>query len=337
MIEFSNIGKAYPTKTGQIIALDGIDLQIAAGEVFGIVGASGAGKSTLLRLINLLERPSQGVLRVNGEDITQLNGAGLRRLRTGIGMIFQHFNLLHSKTVAQNVAFPLSLHDARPAAEIRARVDLLLARVGLSDWADAYPAQLSGGQKQRVGIARALATQPKILLCDEATSALDPHTTADILALLTELNRELGITIVLITHEMDVVRRVCDRVAVLDGGRVVESGAVAELFLHPTHAVTRRFVQEALPDADPLLEAATHAWRQARTLRLTVRGEQVHQPLLSQLARDTGVDCQLLSGRIDRIKHEPYSQLVLALSGEHADRAIAQLRAANVHVEELHA
>ncbi len=334
MIEFNNIGKTYPTKAGQVTALDGIDLQIAAGEVFGIVGASGAGKSTLLRLINLLERPAQGELWVDGDNITALRGAGLRQLRSKIGMIFQHFNLLYAKTVAQNVAFPLTLNRALSAGQIAERVSELLARVGLAGLAHAYPAQLSGGQKQRVGIARALACLPKILLCDEATSALDPHTTQDILSLLAQINHELGITIVLITHEMDVVRRVCDRVAVLDGGRVVESGAVADLFLHPQHPVTRRFVQEALPEIDPLIDAALQQ-HGGRTLRLTVRGDPVHQPLLSQLSRDAGVDCRLLSGRIDRIKNLPYSQLVLSLSGDNADRAIEQLRAANVHVELL--
>ena len=224
MIAFKNIGKTYPTKAGQVTALDGIDLHIAAGEVFGIVGASGAGKSTLLRLINLLERPGQGELWVDGDNITALHGAGLRQLRGKIGMIFQHFNLLYAKTVAQNVAFPLTLNRALSAGQIAERVSELLARVGLSGLAHAYPAQLSGGQKQRVGIARALAPRPHVLLADEPTSALDPATTRGILDCLADINQRLGVTVVIVTHEMAVVRAICHRAA------VVTQGTIAEIF-----------------------------------------------------------------------------------------------------------
>jgi D-methionine transport system ATP-binding protein len=230
--------------TGGAAALSGVSLSVAPGEVFGVIGASGAGKSTLIRLINGLEKPSGGKVVVDGDDVAALGVEGLRALRRRVGMIFQHFNLLSSKTVAGNVAFPLKL-AGRPDAEVKARTAELLERVGLTDFAGKYPAQLSGGQKQRVGIARALATGPKVLLCDEATSALDPETTEQILDLVSGLNRELGLTIVLITHEMDVVRRVCDRVAVLEGGKVVEAGAVEEVFLHPASATARRFVMEA--------------------------------------------------------------------------------------------
>jgi len=243
VIDFHQVHKAYRVSGRDIPALQPCDLHIERGEVFGIIGHSGAGKSTLLRLINRLEEPSGGRIDIDGVDVTALGADGLRQFRQQVGMIFQHFNLLSSKTVAANVGMPLKLAGV-PAKEIEQRVAALLERVGLKDHASKYPAQLSGGQKQRVGIARALATRPKILLCDEATSALDPQTTASVLQLLAEINRELGLTIVLITHEMDVIRRVCDRVAVMDAGVIVEQGSVADVFLHPQHATTKRFVQE---------------------------------------------------------------------------------------------
>ncbi|HEY9235522.1 MAG TPA: ATP-binding cassette domain-containing protein, partial [Phenylobacterium sp.] len=242
MISFQSVGKTFARASAP--ALRDVSLDIAASEVFGVIGQSGAGKSTLIRLINGLERPTAGRVVTDGEDIAALDAAGLRSLRRRVGMIFQHFNLLASKTVAANVAFPLKIAGV-PPREIDGRVSELLARVGLADHAGKYPAQLSGGQKQRVGIARALASGPRVLLCDEATSALDPQTTEQILELLAQLNRELGLTIVLITHEMEVIRRVCHRVAVLDAGQVVESGEVAEVFLHPRHPVTRRLVADA--------------------------------------------------------------------------------------------
>ncbi|MFO6250071.1 ATP-binding cassette domain-containing protein, partial [Pseudomonas aeruginosa] len=218
MIEFHDVHKTYRVAGREIPALQPTRLNIQAGQIFGLIGHSGAGKSTLLRLINRLEEPSGGRILVEGEDVTALDAEGLRRFRQRVGMIFQHFNLLSSKTVADNIAMPLRLAGGFSRAEVDARVSELLARVGLSDHARKYPAQLSGGQKQRVGIARALACRPSILLCDEATSALDPQTTASVLQLLAEINRELKLTIVLITHEMDVIRRVCDQVPVMDGG-----------------------------------------------------------------------------------------------------------------------
>lgn len=246
-------------------------LNIQAGQIFGLIGHSGAGKSTLLRLINRLEEPSGGRILVEGEDVTALDAEGLRRFRQRVGMIFQHFNLLSSKTVADNIAMPLRLAGGFSRAEVDARVSELLARVGLSDHARKYPAQLSGGQKQRVGIARALACRPSILLCDEATSALDPQTTASVLQLLAEINRELKLTIVLITHEMDVIRRVCDQVAVMDGGAIVEQGDVADVFLHPQHPTTRRFVFEAeRVDEDERHDDFAHV--PGLILRLTFRG-----------------------------------------------------------------
>lgn len=239
MIGLFDVEKRYAGTGGA--ALAGVSLEIVRGEVFGVIGQSGAGKSTLIRLINALERPTAGRVEVDGIDVASLAPAALRVLRRRIGMIFQNFGLLSSRTVAANVAFPLELADM-PRAARDAKVAGLLDRVGLTPHADKYPAQLSGGQKQRVGIARALATDPDILLCDEATSALDPETTRQVLALLRGLNRDLGLTIVLITHEMEVVRAVCDRVAVLDHGRIVETGSVTDIFTAPAHDATRRML-----------------------------------------------------------------------------------------------
>ena len=335
MIRFVDVHKSYRVDGQDIPALQPFNLDIADGEVFGIIGLSGAGKSTLIRLINLLERPSGGSIFINDIEMTALAEPALRAQRRKIGMIFQHFNLLASQTVADNVAFPLRLAGERDADALRQRVDELLARVGLTAHADKYPSQLSGGQKQRVGIARALANRPSILLCDEATSALDPQTTASVLELLAEINRELKLTIVLITHEMDVVRRVCDRVAVLDAGVIVERGAVADVFLHPKHATTRRFVNEALPE-EAASELAPFTQVPGRILRLSFRGDTTLTPALGRVARETGIDFNILAGRIDRIKDLPYGQLTLAMQGEHVDAALTALREACIEIEELH-
>ncbi|MBF0676873.1 methionine ABC transporter ATP-binding protein [Pseudomonas sp.] len=334
MIEFHQVHKTYRVEGRDIPALQPIDLRVEAGQVYGLIGHSGAGKSTLLRLINRLEEPSGGRILVHGVDVTALEADGLRRFRRQVGMIFQHFNLLASKTVADNVALPLRLAGELPAAEIDRKVAALLQRVGLEDHARKYPAQLSGGQKQRVGIARALATDPKILLCDEATSALDPQTTAQVLQLLSEINRELGLTIVLITHEMDVIRRVCDCVAVMDGGQIVEQGVVADVFLHPQHPTTRRFVLED-EQVDEGEQHDDFAHVPGRILRLTFQGEATYAPLLGRVARETGVDYSILSGRIDRIKDTPYGQLTLSLIGGDIEAAQSRLQAADVHVEVL--
>ena len=331
MIELSDIHKTYRAGSGEVAALRGIDLRVAAGEVFGVIGQSGAGKSSLIRMINLLERPTAGRVTVDGVDAASLDAAGLRGLRRRIGMIFQHFNLLSSKTVVENVAFPLQLEGRLSREDIRARALALLDRVDLADQADKYPAQLSGGQKQRVGVARALACEPKILLCDEATNALDPETTRQVLRLLRELNGELGLTIVLITHEMDVIRRVCDRVAVLEAGRVVEQGVVADVFLSPRHATTRRLIEEG-GDAD---DAGAGGPGAGRTVRLTYRGETTYAPLLGRIARETGVDYSILGGRVAHIRDLPYGQLTLALVGGDVDAALAQFAAAGVAVEEI--
>jgi D-methionine transport system ATP-binding protein len=334
VIEFHHVQKTYRVSGRDVPALQSTDLRIEQGQVFGLIGHSGAGKSTLLRLINRLEEPSAGRILVAGEDVTALDATGLRRFRRQVGMIFQHFNLLSSKTVAANVAMPLELAGELSREQITQRVAELLARVGLSEHANKYPAQLSGGQKQRVGIARALSTNPKILLCDEATSALDPQTTAQVLQLLAEINRELGLTIVLITHEMDVIRRVCDQVAVMDGGVIVEQGPVAQVFLHPQHPTTRRFVQED-EQVDENEQRDDFAHVSGKILRLTFQGEATYAPLLGTVARETGVDYSILAGRIDRIKDTPYGQLTLALTGGDIDAALARFQAADVHLEVL--
>lgn len=334
VIRFLDVHKSYRVGAREVAALHPCSLEIHAGEVFGVIGHSGAGKSTLLRLVNLLERPSGGRVLIGDTDLTALSAAALRAQRRRIGMIFQHFNLLASQTVADNVALPLRLAGERDRTAIRARVEELLARVGLAEHAEKYPSQLSGGQKQRVGIARALANRPEILLCDEATSALDPQTTAEVLDLLATINRELKLTIMLITHEMDVVRRLCDRVAVLDAGHIVEAGTVADVFLHPQHATTRRFVNEALPEEVASVQAPM-AQVAGRKLRLTFRGATTLSPVLSRVMRESGVDFNLLAGRIDRIKDLPYGQLTLALEGANADAALAALREAGIEIEEL--
>lgn len=327
MIRLEGVTRRYRGAAGERVALDSADLDIARGEVFGVVGRSGAGKSTLIRTINRLETPDSGKVFVDGQEITALNPAELRAARRRIGMIFQHFNLLNAKTIFDNVAFPLRL-EGRPEAEVKTRVAELLERLGLSEHTNKHPAQLSGGQKQRVGIARALACGPSVLLCDEATSALDPETTEDILTLLDQLNRELGLTIVLITHQMEVVRRVCDRVAVLKDGRIVEQGATADVFLHPQHPVTQAMLAEGEEAFDASVVPAG-----GRLAKLTFRGASTYEPELSRVARSVGVDYSILSGRISRIRGEPYGQLVVAFTGGDAAAAMAQLTDRGVKVE----
>ncbi|MBA1148008.1 methionine ABC transporter ATP-binding protein [Ectothiorhodospiraceae bacterium WFHF3C12] len=332
MIEFQDIEKTYEVDGRSVSALREVGLRVEPGEVFGIIGHSGAGKSTLLRLINLIERPTAGRVRVDGRDVTDYTGWQLLNLRREIGMIFQHFNLLSSKTVRANVAFPMKLAGTYGAQAIRERVEELLARVGLADQANKYPSQLSGGQKQRVGIARALACKPKILLCDEATSALDPQTTQSVLELISDINLELGITVVLVTHEMDAIRRVCDRVAVMDGGEIVESGDSADVFLHPKHPTTHSFVFEREHvDEDERREDFAHV--PGRIVKLTLRGEATYRPILGDLAQQTGVDYSILSGRVDHIKRTPYGQLTLSLVGGDVDQAMRELERSDVHVE----
>lgn len=343
MIDLRGITQVYQGAQGPVEALKGIDLHIQPGEVFGIIGRSGAGKSSLVRTINLLNRPTQGAVMVAGRDLTTLGDADLRAARRDIGMIFQHFNLLSSRTVYGNVAFPLELAGL-PDTDIRARVEPLLDLVGLGSLRDRYPSQISGGQKQRVGIARALASRPKVLLSDEATSALDPETTRSILALLQKINRELGLTIVLITHQMQVVKQVADRVAVIEAGRIVEQGSVLEVFTRPQQAITRSLVDEILPQELPasVLDHVRHLSGQlqggvGQLLRLSYSGERAYQPILSRLIREHGLDLSILHGQIDEIQDQTFGSLAVYASGEGArlQAAIAQLRAEGVVVQEV--
>nr|WP_314524867.1 ATP-binding cassette domain-containing protein [uncultured Brevundimonas sp.] len=326
MIRLEGVTRRFRSAAGERTALDAVDVTVVAGEVFGVVGRSGAGKSTLVRTINLLERPDAGRVWVSDQDLMGLKPAALRAARRRIGMIFQHFNLLHSRTIRDNIALPLVL-EGRSRAEIAKRVDDLMERLGLAEHADKHPAQLSGGQKQRVGIARALACEPSILLCDEATSALDPETTEEILSLLDRLNRDLGLTLVLITHEMEVVRRVCDKVAVMEAGRIVETGAAADVFLKPQTAATRSLLAEGES------HAATPRPVDGVVARLVFRGERTFEPVLSRISRETGVDHAILAGRIGRFRDQPYGQLEIALEGGDPQTAIARLRAEGVEVE----
>ncbi len=344
MIELRGITQTYQGSQGPVEALKGIDLTIQPGEVFGIIGKSGAGKSSLVRVINLLNRPTTGQVIVGGQDLTQLNDAQLREARREIGMVFQHFNLLSSRTVFDNAALPLELAGMDKAA-IRARVNPLLELVGLAHLADRYPAQISGGQKQRVGIARALASRPKVLLSDEATSALDPETTRSILDLLRQVNRELGLTVVLITHQMQVIKQVADRVAVIEAGRIVEQGRVLDVFTRPQQAITKSLIDEILPQELPAsvldhvrkLAGQLGAGRTGQLLRLSYAGDSAYQPILSQLIRQFGVDMSILHGQVDEIQDETFGSLAVYASGE-ADSvrgAVAHLRAGGVEVEEV--
>ena len=318
-VAFEQLSKVYTASHGPVAALQDISLDIAAGSIFGIIGRSGAGKSSLLRTINRLETPSSGRVLVDGEDIARLDDAGLVALRRRIGMVFQHFNLLAAKTVYDNVALPLRVAGT-PPAEVRQRVEALLALVGLQDKHHAYPARLSGGQKQRVGIARALATGPEILLCDEATSALDPETTHAILQLLRDINRRLGITIVLITHEMGVIREIADRVLVLEGGRIAETGPVWEVFGAPTHDATRALLaplQQGLPDElrSRLVPEPPATGSHQRILQLGYTGHGGLEPDFARIAQALGSPVRLLHGGIDRIHGHAQGRLVLAQPG----------------------
>lgn len=340
MIDIRALSLIYPGPQGPVKALRGIDLHIQPGEVFGIIGKSGAGKSSLVRTINLLNRPTSGAVIVNGRDVMQLGDAALRAARREIGMVFQHFNLLSSRTVFDNAALPLELAGMDKAA-IRQRIDPLLELVGLSALAQRYPAQISGGQKQRVGIARALASQPKVLLSDEATSALDPETTRSILALLRKINREMGLTVVLITHQMQVIKEVADRVAVIDGGRIVEIGPVLEVFTRPQQAVTKSLVDEIVPQELPasVLQrvqalSAQLDGNSGQLLRLSYAGESAYQPILSHLIRELGLDLSILHGQIDEIQGQTFGSLAVFASGGAAQMhsAVAYLRSHGVQV-----
>ncbi|MCC2031003.1 methionine ABC transporter ATP-binding protein [Microbacterium allomyrinae] len=319
LIRLNGVTKSYPASSkdaAPVVAVDDVSLAVDAGEVCGIIGYSGAGKSTVLRLVNALETPTGGSVEIDGTDITRLPERELRTLRGDIGMIFQQFNLFDSRTVAKNVAYPLEV-ARRPRAEITARVDELLRFVGLADKAKNYPEQLSGGQKQRVGIARALATSPRILLADEATSALDPDTTQEVLALLKRVNQELGVTILVITHEMDVIRTLADRVVVMESGRIIESGAVFDVLSAPQHAATKRFVASIIEDVPVGEQLRTlHSRHPGRIVTFTIRDGDVTQADIFATLSSHGVRFELIHGGINDIRGRVFGHLSLALTGE---------------------
>ncbi len=333
VIELSHIEKTYDSPAGPVKALKGIDLTIGRGEIYGIIGLSGAGKSTLIRCINMLERPTAGKVTVDGKDMTAMSGAELREARKNIGMIFQHFNLLSSATVYDNIAFPLRL-AGKGAAEIQKKVTPLLTLVGLSDKAHQYPSQLSGGQKQRVGIARALASEPKVLLCDEATSALDPQTTKAILALITDINQKLGLTVVVITHEMQVIKELCDRVAVIENGIIAEEGSVLDVFTHPQKPITKEFISVLLSNDLPAAFRGGKVSKEPQAdayllVRLTFIGESADDPVLAgMIRRFPDVEVTMLFGSLDQIKATPFGRMIIGMRGgkERIDAALAYLR-----------
>ncbi len=322
MIELVHLDKIYPSREGDVHALEDISLTINDGAIYGVIGLSGAGKSTLVRCINLLERPTAGKVLLDGEDLTSASEKRLREVRRSIGMIFQSFNLLEQRSVEANVRFPLELIHA-PKEEARERVKELLELVGLSEKAAMYPSQLSGGQKQRVAIARALATRPKYLLCDEATSALDPQTTQSILELLKSINKELGVTIVVITHEMKVVESICTDVAVLDKSRVAEEGKVADVFSFPKSEIAKQLV---IPNLIRSLKAGT-----GKKIRLVFRGETSDTPVISGLALECGVAANILYADTKNIDGRTYGHMVITLEGgEAAEKAKRYLGRCNV-------
>lgn len=321
IIRFEQVAKAYPARHGQALvsALSDITLDVPEGAILGVIGRSGAGKSTLIRLVNGLERPTSGRVVVDGVDIGALGEKALRAERRSIGMIFQHFNLLARRTAFDNVALPLEIAGIS-AREIKARVEPLLDLVGLSDKRDRYPAELSGGQKQRVGIARALATRPRVLLSDEATSALDPETTNQILALLRKVNAELNLTVLLITHEMAVIKAVADRVAVIEGGRIVEEGATYRVFAHPQHATTRAFLsaltgQSLPPQMADRLKSEAGEGRDA-VIRIVFTGAHATDPVLSRVSRLLSVDLNIIQAQVDDISGKPFGVIVISAPGD---------------------
>ncbi len=335
MITLEALNKNYLTPHGSIPALRDINLQVKPGEICGIIGKSGAGKSTLIRCINLLERPSSGKVIVDGSDLLTLSAADLRASRRKMGMIFQHFNLLASRTVFENVAFPLELIHT-PASEITKTVLPLLDLIGLTDKKDYYPAQLSGGQKQRVAIARALACKPKVLLSDEATSSLDPNTTQMILQLLKNIRDALNLTIVLITHEMDVIKSCCDHVAILDHGTLTEENEVGEFFANPKTALAKDFVDSTLPEHLPrAIEQFITTDEMPNThpvLRLWFKGDTVAHPIISQLIVQFGLRVNIMQANIEYIKHYVIGTIIVAVDGAKDKLAAAQDYLKNIGV-----
>ena len=327
MIEIRNLNKTYQTAERKIVALDGINLTIQDGEIFGIIGLSGAGKSTLVRCLNLLERPTEGEVLLDGRDLTKLSKKELLKTRQSIGMIFQGFNLLEQRTVLKNVCFPLEIAGVDKATA-KARAEELLAVVGLADRAGSYPSQLSGGQKQRVAIARALATKPKYLLCDEATSALDPNTTRSILDLLKEINKTMGVTIVVITHEMRVIDQICDRVAVIDHSHIAEEGKVSEVFTNPTSEIARDLI---LPRDRTALNTSG-----GRKLRLTFNGDRFDKPVISQMVLDCQAPVNILFADTREMEGIIHGHMILELPSDErqAEKILLWLRTNHVTFQE---
>lgn len=313
MIKIKDLTKIYihPQTKEKITALQNVNLEIRNGEIFGIIGPSGAGKSTLIRCLNLLETPTSGSVWIDGEELTKMSVRDLREKRKQIGMIFQHFNLMSSRTVWQNIAYPMEIAGTAQNT-ITQRVEQLLELVGLTDKSGVYPAQLSGGQKQRVGIARALANNPKLLLCDEATSALDPQTTKSILHLLLEINQKMKLTIVLITHEMAVIREICDRVAVINESEIAETNTVVSLFTSPQASITKEFAsngEENFPFEQFKLT------KKEKLYKLSFVGESAEKPIISSAIKQLGIDVNILYANIDRLKEVPFGTLIIAVSG----------------------
>lgn len=317
MIQLTDIHKSYQVGNKQVEALKGVSLQVEKGQIYGVIGFSGAGKSTLLRTINLLEKPTSGSVIVNGQNMLTLKEKELRQARQKIGIIFQHFNLLSSYNVFDNVAEILRMNRV-PKDVIKRKVEDLLGLVGLSDKANAYPSQLSGGQKQRVGIARALATDPEILLCDEATSALDPQTTESILELLLDINRKFNLTIVLITHEMQVIKKICDQVAIMENGVVIEQGSVLDVFSNPQEQTTRNFIKTVFDDQVPqeILSKIKESGPVSKIVRVAFRGDAALDPVLGTLSARFPISTNLLYGSITTIKGTALGILLLHISGE---------------------
>lgn len=338
MVRFEQVGKAFVKNGHSVQALSQVNMHIEAGSIFGIIGHSGAGKSTLLRLVNGLETVSEGQLTVLGQKLQALTNTELKDLQKQIGMVFQHFNLLDSKTVFENVALPLCLSGA-PKAEILAKVQNLLVYVGLEDKADMKPSQLSGGQKQRVGIARALVNNPKILLCDEATSALDPQTTASILNLLKKINQEQGITIVLITHEMEVIQKICHQVAVMSGGRIVEQGRTVDLFQNPQHEVSQEFIGTVIQKDFPsnlVQQLQQQSHDDSQIVRLEFLAQSARQTVINDLLLDATVKINILFANMIEIEGQVIGSMFIQLNGEKGARqqALSYLTARDVVVDE---
>ncbi|MDY8025002.1 methionine ABC transporter ATP-binding protein [Paenibacillus polymyxa] len=337
MIELRNVSKTYVRKGLSIEALKNINIKVDKGDIFGFIGFSGAGKSTLIRLVNRLEKVTSGEVLIEGEQLNTYSTSGLRKVRKKIGMIFQHFNLLESKTVFDNIAIPLVLLK-RNKREIEGRVKELLTFIGLSDKANSYPNELSGGQKQRVGIARALASNPSILLCDEATSALDPQTTQSILDLLRKINKEYKITILIITHEMSVIQRICNKVAVMEKGEIIEQGNVLEVFGQPQHPTTQSFVRTVIHDTVPESVLQTFEQQESqRIYKLEFIGQVASDPVVHELIRQHDIHVNILFANMTEIQETTIGYMTIQLrGGQYAvQQAVDFLKSKGVHIQEV--